>query len=152
MICVDASVAVKWVLDEPDSDQALGLLDWTRQKRIELIAPSLVTTEVSNVIYRRMVSGTLSNSIGKELLEALLAIDVFLVEPLPYLPYKYDLADSLGIPTIYDALYVTVAQRFNCKLWTADTRLIRTVRGRLPNLRPLDAFTPDDTGSVRDTP
>ena len=48
MIVVDASVAVKWVLDEPDSAAAVALRDE------ELIAPVLWLAEASNVLWRRV--------------------------------------------------------------------------------------------------
>jgi predicted nucleic acid-binding protein len=51
-IVIDASVAVKWVVREPDSDAADALLD-----DIELIAPVLWLAEAANVLWRRACIG-----------------------------------------------------------------------------------------------
>ncbi|MFH0341407.1 MAG: type II toxin-antitoxin system VapC family toxin [Chromatiales bacterium] len=45
MIVVDASVACKWYLDEPDCDAARALVT----AKTELIAPDLILAEFANV-------------------------------------------------------------------------------------------------------
>jgi predicted nucleic acid-binding protein len=47
---LDASVAIKWVLVEPDSDKALRLRDAYRQGQHELIAPDWLRAEVANIL------------------------------------------------------------------------------------------------------
>jgi len=56
VVVVDASVALKWVLLEADSDRAMRLLDQWESEGKEVIAPALFTYEVTNIIYRQVVS------------------------------------------------------------------------------------------------
>ena len=52
IVVVDASIALKWTLNETDSSTALALLaDWTNRE-IEVHAPSLLVYEVTNALYR----------------------------------------------------------------------------------------------------
>ena len=50
---VDASVGVKWVLSEPDSDRARALLQASARGEAELLVPDVYVTEVSNVLWKR---------------------------------------------------------------------------------------------------
>jgi len=54
-IVIDASVAVKWVLDEPESQAAVALGDQ------ELIAPALWLAEAANALWRRAQAGEITN-------------------------------------------------------------------------------------------
>jgi predicted nucleic acid-binding protein len=49
---LDASVAVKWVLPEPDSPEALALRDAYRTQVHELIAPDTLPIEVAHALTR----------------------------------------------------------------------------------------------------
>jgi hypothetical protein len=56
VICVDASLAAKWVLPEDYSDQALALFTATAEAGEPIVAPSLLPSEVTNIIRRRMLA------------------------------------------------------------------------------------------------
>ena len=49
---VDASVALKWVLTEIDSDKALRIRDHARQELDELIAPDFFPAECGHACFR----------------------------------------------------------------------------------------------------
>ncbi len=51
---IDASVAFKWLVNEPESDAARGWIE-----RSELRAPLLVLSEVSNALQKRVRRGEL---------------------------------------------------------------------------------------------
>jgi predicted nucleic acid-binding protein len=53
LIVVDASVAVKWFIHEPDRPAARRLL--VPQSR--LIAPDLIVAEVASAMWKRVVAG-----------------------------------------------------------------------------------------------
>ena len=50
MPVIDASVAVKWFVEEPDSPAAHRLLDAHASGEAPLVAPDLLVYEVSNVL------------------------------------------------------------------------------------------------------
>ena len=56
---VDASLAVKWLVEEDDSDKAhAALQSWVAQD-ITRIAPHLMLFEVANALHRRVLRGEL---------------------------------------------------------------------------------------------
>src|SRR5687768_5278017 len=56
-LIVDASVAVKWLVEEEDSDRALRLL----RTGSALLAPELVVAEAANVFWRYFQQGVLDS-------------------------------------------------------------------------------------------
>jgi len=49
---LDASVALKWVLTEPDSPKALAVRDDYRKQLHELLAPDVLPVEVAHALTR----------------------------------------------------------------------------------------------------
>ena len=118
---VDASVAVKWVVAEADSDAA------TRLARHDLLAPELMLIEAGNALWSKARRGELSDTEAEERLEALVAMPVLLIPSSRLAGRALDLALRLG-HTVYDGLYVALARVRGVPLVTADLRLTRTVR------------------------
>ena len=58
LLVVDASVAVKWLVEEEHSDEADRLLDGNH----ELFAPRLMASEVGNALWRKVRMGELERS------------------------------------------------------------------------------------------
>ena len=66
-LVVDASVAVKWLVDEDNSVIAHRLLDGNH----EISAPRLMATEVGNALRHKTLRGDLERSRAEELAEAI---------------------------------------------------------------------------------
>ena len=59
-VVVDASLAIKWLVEEDDSDKAHAVLQsWVAQD-ITRIAPHLMPFEVANALHRRVLRGELN--------------------------------------------------------------------------------------------
>ena len=59
-VVVDASLAIKWLVEEDDSDKAHAVLQsWVAQD-ITRIAPHLMPFEVANALDRRVLRGELN--------------------------------------------------------------------------------------------
>ena len=120
---VDASVSLKWFLDEPDAEiaESLSLTN-------ELLAPELIASEVGNGLWKAVRKGALDRE------QALLAIgtletrfDTF----LPLVPVRdraLAIAFELEQP-VYDCFYLAWAERQEVPLVTADIRLLSRVEG-----------------------
>jgi predicted nucleic acid-binding protein len=119
---VDASVAFKWFVPEPDSDRALALFETPEP----LYAPDLVLTEVSNAMWARLrkLDGD-HGPVVKAAASALPRMLTFLVPVVELLPWAIELAFDLQHP-IYDCVYLALAEREKAALITADRRLIAT--------------------------
>ena len=77
MICVDASVAVKWILEEERRDRADALYDATVDADQPIIAPPLLPLEVTNILRQRMrVQSGISLVTATEFLDAFIALPI----------------------------------------------------------------------------
>ena len=114
-VVIDASVALKWVLDEPGREAADALLEE------ELIAPALWLLEAANALWRRTHRGEISAEEGKERLTELFNAPVTTATIEDDLLAAADLANVLGHP-VYDCLYLAMAIRESTYVVTADSR------------------------------
>ncbi len=141
MICVDASVAVKWVLVEERSDQAYALYESTRAAHEAIVAPPLLPIEVTNILHRRRrrPGGPTLDEAAASLAD-FLAFPIVLHNPEGLHQRALALADAHGLPATYDAHYLAVAESLGCVFWTDDRRLCHALAGRLAFVRPLAEF------------
>lgn len=135
-LVIDASVAAKWFLPEPDADKARALL----QPRRRLIAPDLLWIEIAQVGWKLARRGLLDPSEAEHIVQDM---QIFPVEPFdsqPLLPAAMRLALEYD-RTVYDCLYLALALAADGVLITADRRLLSAFKaGSLQKrLRLLDA-------------
>jgi predicted nucleic acid-binding protein len=115
-LVIDASVAIKWVIEEPGTPDALAL------RRHRLFAPDLLVAECANILWKKVRR----NELRQE--EALLAArlleraDVELAPMRSLLEPATSLAIALDHPA-YDCTYLALAEALGCDLATADRRL-----------------------------
>lgn len=128
---VDASVAIKWLVDEPDAEIASLLLD------LELSAPDLLCAECANILWKKVMRGELDADEAGAMASALEAADVALHSTRPHLRSALVLAAELGHPA-YDCVYLSLSRQLKQPLVTADGRLVAAVRARkMPDLDDL---------------
>ena len=119
---LDASIAVKWVLPEPDSSKALSLRHDLQTQTHEFVAPDTFPVEVAHALTRAERRGTIRQQ------EAILKLaDVLAAAPqffayLPILARAVQLSSQLRIG-VYDCLYLSLAEDQQCNVVTADKRL-----------------------------
>ena len=122
-IVVDASVAVKWLIEEDRSDAAQQL----RNSGDDLVAPSSIIFEVYHAVWDAARTG---RTHAGELEQMRLIIPAFFarLEPMASLFHEAaELARSLRHP-IYDCAYLALAQRENTEVVTADRDVARVGR------------------------
>jgi predicted nucleic acid-binding protein len=117
---IDASVAIKWVIDEPGTQQALLL----RQVRHQLSAPDLLVPECANILWKKVRRQELTVDEAMLAARLLQRADVRLEPMRPLLEAATRLAVALDHPA-YDCTYLALAQVLSCPLVTADERLRR---------------------------
>ncbi|HEX3673871.1 MAG TPA: type II toxin-antitoxin system VapC family toxin [Rhizomicrobium sp.] len=115
MIVIDASVALKWVLPEDDSDLADAL------RAEKLIAPPLWLIESANALWRNVLSGKITANDSTRLFAKLAAAPVAVSHADSDVAEALDLAIRLSHP-IYDCIYLALARRENTHVVTADRR------------------------------
>ena len=139
-VVVDASLAVKWLVDEEDSDKAHSVLEsWVTQD-VTRIAPYLMPFEVANALHRRVLRGELSVGNSARMMTRLLGSRLELHQ-LPGLHVRaLELASQLNQGAVYDAHYLALAEEFGCDFWTADQRFYRAVSAQVGFVRWIGEF------------
>ncbi len=124
---LDASVAVKWLLPEPDSAKAVALRDDFLNGIHQFFAPDTFPIEVAHAHTRAERKGIIAP------LEATLRLaDILTAAPtlhgyLALLPRAVELSSQTRIG-VYDCLYVALAERERCELLTADAKLLNALQ------------------------
>jgi predicted nucleic acid-binding protein len=135
-LVVDASVAAKWYLPEAESPQALALLGSPRQ----LIAPSLIKTEVCAAITRRVRPKEITAGEAKEHCQEWFADlrddAVQIVPDEDILMQAVELSVKLRHP-LQDCLYLAVAERQCIPLITADEPFLAKAGHHYPEIHLL---------------
>lgn len=117
MTCVvDASVAIKWVIDEAGSDVARALV-----LEESLLAPDFLMVECANILWKLIRRRLISRDDGRAALGALEAVPIQLLPAPAYVTAAQDIAVDLA-ETVYDSLYLAVALAERAMLITADRR------------------------------
>ena len=141
-VCIDANIAVKWLLTEDDSATAIALADRFRAERNTLVAPPHMPVEVTNVLRTRVRRDELTQAEAEDLAELFAGYPIEIGLPAGLYKRALDLAHRFGRPNVYDVHYVALAEIAGCDLWTADMRLVNALNGRLPFVRALNTFAP----------
>ena len=133
-VVVDASLAVKWLVEEEYSDKAHAALQYWDTRNITRIAPYLLPFEVANALHRRVVRGELSAGDSARMITRLLGSRLELHQTPTLHVRALELARQLGQGAVYDAHYLALAEEFDCELWVADQRFFRaanTITGKV---------------------
>jgi predicted nucleic acid-binding protein len=120
-LVIDASVAVKWVIEEERTKEALAL------RGRALAAPDLLIAECANILWKKVRRNELSEQEAGFAAGLLAHADIELVAMRPYLEAAVRIAVALDHPA-YDCVYIALAEAEGLRLVTADTSLVRKVR------------------------
>ncbi len=116
-LVVDASVAVKWFLREVHAEAAMRILDPNH----ELIAPDLIWAEFGNVLWKRRRRGEITFATARAILLDFKRYPIATMPVAPLVEAALEIADGLR-QSVYDSLYLALAERRECRLVTADRR------------------------------
>lgn len=131
---VDASVGAKWVLPsryEPLTAEALQVLSDWRANAVALYVPDFFYTEAANILWKAV---RLRRSTPGEAAESLHRLKSSGIPGLP----TFDLLDrALAVAvqydrTVYDCLYIALAEELSSEVLTADEKLANSLAGYLP--------------------
>lgn len=140
-LVIDASIAVKWVVEEEGTGAALAL-----RRAHRFLAPELLIAECANILWKKVQRGELTPE------EALLAgrllerSGIGFVSMRGLLEPATQLAVLLSHPA-YDCIYLAAARLHGLRFVTADRRLLRTVAERAPADLVALCVSPEDLPS-----
>lgn len=123
-LVVDASVAIKWFVEEPGADRARGL--WENGAR--LVAPDLLVPEVCSAMWRKV---RLGQAVPDQAAEAAKRLRTALIDLRPTATLAtraMALALELDHP-VYGCFYLALAEIEQNAVVTADERLLARLSG-----------------------
>jgi predicted nucleic acid-binding protein len=134
-VCVDASFALKLVLDEPESGQVFEQWSHWIAAEIEIVAPYHLIFEAVSVIRNHVYRKNISAELGELAFGAFLAQGIRLFPPDQLHQRAWGFAVRFNRPTAYDAYYLALGDHLGCEVWTADRRLHSAVGSSLQWLK-----------------
>ena len=121
LFVIDASIAAKWVIEEPGTPEAVVL-----RERARLIAPDLLAAECANILWKKVRRQELTRDEAILAARLLQGAEVELLPTRSLLQTATRIAIDLDHPA-YDCLYLALAMQNDCKFVTADERFVRTL-------------------------
>lgn len=118
-VVVDASVAIKWVVPERGTPEALAML-----KGGGLSAPDLITPECANILWKKTRRGELSPEEARLAARLIEQVELEILPTRTLLEPATQIANLLDHPA-YDCIYLALAQARGSVFITADERLLR---------------------------
>jgi predicted nucleic acid-binding protein len=121
---IDASVVIKWFVEEIYSGEARKLQDDV----YDLLAPDLLWPESGNILWKKVRRGELTAD------EARLIREGLEQQPIEIFPSGLLLEPALEIAldsgrSVYDSYYIALAMLSGCRLVTGDERLCNSLQG-----------------------
>jgi len=131
-VVVDANIAIKWVLVENDSEIAKALLAEWKKKQMIVYVPTLLSYEVTNILYREVRAGRITTETAENSINMIHRV----VSPVYSRNAALNLramamAKHFDLSAAYDSHYLALAELKECTLWTADSRMWRAVKDQL---------------------
>lgn len=116
---VDASVAIKWFVPEPDSALADRVLGSSRL----LAAPEFMRIELANALWKNVRNKAISRNVANLSLHDIGRVVHLWHSDASLIADALKMAMDLGHP-VYDCIYIALASRLGFTCITADKELI----------------------------
>jgi predicted RNA-binding protein with RPS1 domain/predicted nucleic acid-binding protein len=156
-VVVDATIAVKWVVEEDGTAEALALLRGRARRvaplrgRARRVAPEPLVAECADILWKKVRRGELTQEEASLAARLLQSSDMELVPTRALLEPALQWALQLDL-SAHDCMYLALAVQRDCRLITADERLVRRMQkayGVLhERVRGLKEFTPPPARTV----
>jgi predicted nucleic acid-binding protein len=117
-LVVDASVVIKWFIDEPLHENARQLLT----ERDIFHAPDLLIPEVGNIAWKKMMRGQIEEKQAQNITLSLRDLPIALHSSAELVERALQIALAIKHP-VYDCLYLACAEALGTRLVTADRKL-----------------------------
>lgn len=128
-VCVDASLAVIWLLRVEQDYYADDLRRQWQADGVEMIGPPMFHSEVTSVLREEVYFKRLSQEEGEEAFSLYSGIPIRIVNDIMIYRLAWELARQYNLPRTYDMQYLAVAELSDCELWTLDRKLVNAVHG-----------------------
>src|SRR5205807_4760039 len=137
---IDCSTAFPAYVAEPLSGKATALRDAYLNGIDELLAPDFLCIEMSNALIvaerRGRIAAGDATRLFRDFLKQLPALHPAWPD---LLPRAHAMAEAT-VASVYDCLYVALAERENCELVTADDKLVKKLQAFFPFIKHVSSL------------
>lgn len=134
---IDASVGVKWFFDEAGKEPADYLIEQLHMDKLKLVVPEIFYLEFASVCLKKSRRGLIKKSETFKILDRMAALSLERYSDYELSDVALENAAQLGL-SIYDAVYVALAEIYASPLVTADKNLIHACQKRFDFILPLE--------------
>jgi predicted nucleic acid-binding protein len=136
-LVIDASIAIKWVVEEDGTDLALAL-----RQQARLMAPDLIVAECANILWKKVQRKELSRDEALIAARLLQSAEIELVPTRALMESATRLEIELDHPA-YDCLYLALAVENSCRFVKPSWLLyVRRLTRETPAVLPSAAYFP----------
>ncbi len=125
-VCLDASIWIKVLTNEPGTLQAQDLVLRFIKERTEIIAPSIMKMEVGSILRKKWSRKLFGQADLNELWQKFSAMPITYTEYPQSYDYAWKIAEMNGLIHLYDAVYLAISE--GIEFWTADERLVNSLK------------------------
>jgi predicted nucleic acid-binding protein len=144
-LVLDASVAVKWYLnDEDHAQEAAHVLTAYTASAVTLLAPDHIRYEVASALRNAVRVKRLTGEIARRDITNFLELHIQTVESDSLIRAAFDYALHYDC-ALYDGLYLALADMAQCPLIHADRRLHNTLAGSFARELWIEDYAPAQT-------
>ena len=131
-LVVDSGVAIRWFQSHMDHQtQALNIFNRLKEDEFQLIEPDLIYAEFGNILWKMTRFQGLKPETARRSIVEFATLQMTIVSNANLFADAYSIATHHN-RSVYDCLYIALAQREKCTFVTADEKLFNAVGSQLP--------------------
>ncbi len=138
---VDASVGAKWFFSETGEEAASYLLQCLQRRKMKLIVPDFFYIEIGNVCRNRVRKKEINSSAALAIMDHVAQFPIARYPDGDLWDVAFENAIQFDI-SVYDALYIALAEIYTVPLITADEVLVKICKNRFDFILSLSELKP----------
>lgn len=121
--CLDTSVWIKYLCPDEQEDFATELVSNALATR--LVLPSFAWAEIASVLRKKVRSNLLTTEEAETLYQAFCQLALEYVDGEKIRSRAWEIAEQYQLLTLYDSVFLAVAEQESAQYWTADHVLLK---------------------------
>jgi len=134
-VCVDASLALTWLITAQQDEKADALWREWNERGVELICPPIFHAEVTTGLRKQVYFKRILPEEGEEAFSIYADIPVISIDTPDVYRRAWELAKEFNFSRTYDMQYLAVAELEDCQFWTSDKRLAHSLQDKVSRIR-----------------
>jgi predicted nucleic acid-binding protein len=143
-VCLDSSVLIKLLTWEEESDAAADLMENIAANELTVVLPSFAWAEIGSVLRQKVFRKEITVEEAEESWRIFIRLrNINYMDSDEVMSAAWRISTEEKLSTLYDASYLAVAETVEkqsnrvCEFWTADKRLVNSLRGKKQYVKQL---------------